>query len=112
LKILKGLVDLRGLYKIYAVASAHNNCQDSTVAEITKFGYPTSLLETVLLQLNFPVFLRESARAAAPRTKAVATCTPTNAIALAKFAAIANLSRGGRVKGTVYMHFVNVSTYL
>jgi hypothetical protein len=58
----------------------------------------------VLLQLNFPVFLRESARAAAPRTKAVATRTPTNAIAIANFAAIANLSRGGRVKGIVYKY--------
>lgn len=94
LRILKGLVVLRGLYKNLR----SNECaQLPSIAENTKFGYPTSLhvtLETVFLQLNFPALLRESARAATPCTKAVATCAPTNAIAIANIAATTNLSKG------------------
>jgi hypothetical protein len=58
----------------------------------------TSLsLKAALLQLDFPAFLRESARAAAPRTKAIAKCGPTNAIALTDFLASAELKPVGGI---------------
>jgi hypothetical protein len=52
-------------------------------------------LKAALLQLNFPAFLRESARAAAPQTKAIAKRGPPNAIALTDFLASAELSPVG-----------------
>jgi hypothetical protein len=56
----------------------------------------TSLsLKAVLLQLNFPAFLRESARVAPLRSKAIDTYGPTNSIALTDFLASAELSPVG-----------------
>jgi hypothetical protein len=52
-------------------------------------------LKAALLQLNFPAFLRESARAAAPQTKAIAKRGPPNAIAFTDFLASAELSPVG-----------------
>jgi hypothetical protein len=51
------------------------------------------LLEIILLQLNFPVLLCESARTAAPRNEAVLNRVATNTIALADLFARANLPR-------------------
>jgi hypothetical protein len=56
----------------------------------------TSLsLKAALLQLNFPAFLRECARAAAPQSKAITKPGPTNAVALTDFLASAELSPVG-----------------
>ena len=49
-------------------------------------------LKAVLFQLNLPAFLRESARIAELRSKAISIRAATNAIALADFLARAELS--------------------
>jgi hypothetical protein len=70
---------------------------------------PPSHLKAVLLQLNFSAFLREGARAAAPRTKAIAKPGPTNAIAFTDFLASAELSPVGRYvleESYPHMHLV------
>ncbi len=83
--------------------------QEAVIAEFTKFTksrYPTTLhftvtLETVLLQLNFPAFLRESTRTAAKHLAAVAHRASTNAIAIANLATRANLGSAGGVRGCI-----------
>ena len=69
------------------------NC--TTLPVITNFFYnlqnPHFTSETALLQLNFPAFLRDSTRAAAPQREAIANRVSTNAIALTNFLASVNL---------------------
>jgi hypothetical protein len=56
--------------------------------------YTVKHLETALLQLDFPSFLRERTRAAKKPNETVAIHVPTNAIALASVGASCNLDGG------------------
>ena len=74
----------------------HNFQSSSSLScSIKQIRYST-FLKAALLQLDFPSFLRERARTAAPRTKAIARRLPTNAIALTDLLANAELKPGGR----------------
>jgi hypothetical protein len=66
-------------------------------------------LEISLLQLNFPVLLRESTTTAAPRDEAVVNRTATNTIAFADFFSRANLSPHppGSVRISHHLHTRN-----
>jgi hypothetical protein len=68
----------------YLVRSIENNLHVASLS-----------LKAALLQLDFPAFLRESAWAAAPRSKAIAKRVPTNTIALTGFFTSAELGPGG-----------------
>ena len=70
-------------------------------------------IETALLQLDFPAFLREGQRPAAKRHNAILRRVSTNAIALTNFGASANLKRPGGIPGlerTLYMAIHLVDT--
>ena len=86
------------------------------LSDRSKNPYATSLpLKAVLLQLKFPSFLGESARAAAPRTKTITKRVPTNVIALTGFLASAELRQVGQYEleeSYPQMYLVNIRTYL
>ena len=70
--------------ELYSLTSNYEFLLQSTKSPFTS--------ETVLLQLNFPAFLRDSTRAAAPQREAIANRVSTNAIALTNFLASVNLA--------------------
>jgi len=73
------------------VPTISNHHYHYPLRSIKKYASVTSLSKAALLQLDFPAFLRESARAAAPQGKAIAKRGPTNGIAFTDFLASAEL---------------------
>lgn len=67
-------------------------------------SHPQSSPETVLLQFDFPTFLRERTRAAAHGGETIRTRAPTNAIALANFGTMLNLGVATGKKGILSQH--------
>ena len=70
-------------------------------------------LEISLLQLDFPVLLRESTRATEPRDEAVLERTATNTISLADFLARANLHTSRKSVGNrIYSTYFGTQTHV
>ena len=63
---------------------------------------PCSLLETALLQLDFPAFLRERTAVAAPRRETIGASVAANVIALTDFFASGNLGRRIRIRNSCH----------
>jgi hypothetical protein len=67
-----------------------------------------SLLETALLQLDFPAFLRERTAVAAESREAIGESVAANVIALTDFFASGNLGRRIRIKNSCHIPSVYI----